>query len=834
MASEPAGAGAREPDLLRDAVWKFASCRPGEISSPEQAMDLQWAQAPVPGTVASALLQAGRRWDEADIDGLDWWYQTGFPARAGERAELVLEGLAVSAEVWLNGGLVASTADMFVTDRVRLEGLAEQNRLAIRFRSLSAELSGRRPRPRWRVARLADGNLRWTRASLLGRLKGAVPVPPIVGPWRPVRLVPVAEVRITRRRLVAVPTGDGSGVLDAQLELRGDIEEADLAAARLRVAGSDAPVAAEFDAESATWSVRASVSLDDVRLWWPHSLGEQRLYEVELSLGARQLSVGRVGFRTIVVDESDGGFRFVVNGVPIFVGGSCWMPLDPIGLREDRESLRAAIQQVVDGNQRMLRVSGDTVYECDAFYELCDELGVMVWQDCMLAFADPPDDLEWECLFLREVRQNLDRLSGHPSIALVSGGSEIAQQAAYAGVALDAGLPLLTERLPVVVKECLGKVPFLPTSPWGGDVPTRPDSGVSHYYGVGAYLRAPEDARLARPRFAAECLAFAIPPGRQTVERYFGNAAAAGHAPEWKRAVFRDAGASWDFEDVRDHYVRELFGVEPLTVRYADPDRYLDLGRAAVAHLVGRTFAEWRRTESPSSGGLVFYLRDSLPGAGMGLIDSTGLPKEAWHAMRRALAPVAVSLSDEGLNGLVAHVHNDTPTAMDATLRVELFVDGELMVDSAERSLSIPPRSSAEVGVDALFDGFRDLSWAHRFGPIAHDVISATLLDEAGHVIGRTCQLPGGLGRPLERDLGLAVEVRRADESSAELEVSSRRFAQFVTVAVPGWIADDTAFELAPGSTALVRLRPIERGARLVGTVRALNGNQLAFREVRG
>jgi beta-mannosidase len=721
---------------------------------------------------------------------------------------------------------------MFLPVRVEVGELLARNELAIRFASLDAVLAPRRPRARWRVARLAHRNLRWVRTSLLGRLVGAVPTPAPVGPWRPVRLVPDAVPHVLSRRLVAsCPEAGDGGTVDVEVALRAGTATpavtVDLAGPSV-VAGRSVAATVTATDDPRVWRVRATVELDTVERWWPRTHGEQPLYAVNLGIDGRDVPLGRVGFRTVCVDETGGAFQIVVNDVPIFVRGACWTPVDPVSLDPDPGELERTLRLVVDGNLNMLRVSGDTVYESDAFHDLCDELGILVWQDCMLAFADPPADAAWEQSFLDEVRAQLGLLTGRPSVAVVSGGSEIAQQATYAGIALDAGLPLLTERLPAVVHEALGDVPYVPTSPWGGDVPTRPDTGVSHYYGVGAYLRGLEDARLAAPRFAAECLAFAVPPERATVDEAFGGPAAAGHRPDWKRAVFRDAGASWDFEDVRDHYVRELFGVDPMTVRYSDPERYLDLGRAACAHLYAQNFAEWRRARSSSSGGLVFYFRDFLPGAGMGLVDAYGRPKAPWYTMRRVLAPIAVTVSDEGLNGLVAHVHNDTGEALSATVHVDLYVDGELLVDSAEREVKVEARGSLEVGVDAMFDGFRDLAWSHRFGPLAYDVVVVSLFDDSGAALSQDVHLPGGLGRPFERDLGLVAEVAgAADASGWSVVISARRLGLAVHIDGPNCLSDNW-FAVLPGRVTAVHV-PASQGS-LSGTVSAGNGERIAFR----
>lgn len=822
-------------DLLSGSTWRCIAGPTDGAAAPEDLSGARWMDAPVPGTVASALAAQGINWADVDIDGQDWWYRTSFASPGWPSAELEWDGLAGAAEVWLNGHLLAEVSNMFVAGRVRIPALAERNELVVRFRSARTEPGGPRPRARWRVARLSFPGLRWARISLWGRLKGAVPVPPVVGPWRGLRLLTAQPVRLVRRQLTAMPTPSGGGIVDFTAELRGQPTHDISGTAILRVGDVAGLASIEAGAEDGAWMIRGVIEVDAIELWWPRTAGRQPLYEVTLTVAGRDMPAGRIGFRTLAVDETDGDFRFIVNGEPLFVGGACWMPVDPVGLQSDPSALRAALQQVIDGNFTMLRVSGDTVYESDSFYELCDELGILIWQDCMLAFADPPADPSWEASFRLEVEQNLGRLIGHPCLALVSGGSEIAQQATYAGIELDGGLPLLTDWLPALVARILGDIPFLPTSPWGGDIPTRPDVGVAHYYGVGAYLRGLDDARLSGARFAAECLAFSTPPERHSVQRAFGGPAVAGHDPEWKRTVYRDAGASWDFEDVRDHYVRELFRVDPLIIRYSDPERYLDLGRATVAYLVGHVFSEWRRSRSASSGGLVFYLRDSVPGAGLGLIDAYGLPKAPWYTIRRALAPVAVRIANEGLNGLVAHLHNATADVISCTLRVDLFVDGELPVDFAEVPLDIAPRTSMEIGIDALFPGFTDLAWAHQFGPLTYDVIAIRLITGTGQLLSEDVHLPGGLARAVERDLGLTASVSVDEEAgSAEVVVQTRRLAQFVNVDAAGWEPSDGWFDLVSGQKRSIHLRRVTEGAKFVGSVRCLNGNMAAVRAEAG
>jgi beta-mannosidase len=242
-------------------------------------------------------------------------------------------------------------------------------------------------------------------------------------------------------------------------------------------------------------------------------------------------------------------------------------------------------------------------------------------------------------------------------------------------------------------------------------------------------------------------------------------------------------------------------------------------------------FAEWRRSRSPSGGGLVFYLRDSLPGAGLGLVDAYGLPKAPWYAMRRALAPLAVAIADEGLNGLVGHLHNATADTLTGTVRVDLFVDGELLVDSAECDVELAPRTSTELGIDGLFSGFRDLAWAHRFGSLTYDAIVIRLIGQEGQLLSEDVHFPGGLPRAVERDLGLTAMVTVNDNGdSAEVFLKTRRLAQFVNIDVPGWQPVDGWFHLVPGRERTVLMKQVSAGARFVGSVRSLNGGVAALR----
>jgi beta-mannosidase len=841
-------------DLLEGAAWECCATSPGAALSPGDLdkLPVSWLAASVPGTAAGAVaaVSGRRRAATVDYDGSDWWFRTRVPVGGEGTWTLTFEGLATVADVWFRGQLVAHAENMFVPHRIALATVAADDELSIRFAALTPLLGGRRPRPRWKTMMADHQGLRWFRTTFLGRQPGWTVTPAPVGPWRPVRLVaadsPVADSPVMVGRRVVATCDDGDdGVVSVMVRLVGVGSAPDDARVRVsRVgiekaeAGRETSGPVTVRTEGSDVVVEGEVVVTGIERWWPHTHGGQPLYAVTVEMGDRTIEVGRVGFRSFEVDRSGGAFRPVVNGVEVFCRGACWWPIDPVDLYAGDDELRETLELVRSGHMNMVRIPGGTVYEDDRFWDLCDELGIMVWQDCMLGYTDPPEDEAYEAEVVAELEQVFGGLGGRPALAVVCGGQEIEEQAAMFGLSRERWSCSLTERtIPELAARLLPGVPYVTSSPTGGDLPFQPDAGDCHYWGVGTNLRTPDDARRCGIRFMSEGMAFATPPERQTVEEACGGAMKAGHDPEWKQAVHHDTGRSWDLEDVRDFYVHEVFGVDPHMLRYLDPERALDLGRAVVAELMARTFSEWRRAGSTCAGGLLVAFRDLVPGAGWGLVDALGRPKAPWFTLRRVLAPVAVVVTDEGLNGLHLHLVNDTSTDFAGEVKVELFARGEVPVEAGGVAVEIPARGQLTVEAGALFDGFRDLSYAYRYGPPPYDVIVVALGDATGRVVSEVVQLPAGLDRPSEPEIGLTATARPGVDGEWLLSVTTRCLAQWVVVEVPGFGPSDSWFHLAPGASRTVSLAqcrgPGGGPERPSGQVRALN-SQAAARIVIG
>lgn len=791
-----------------DQNWRLAATAPGACADPAQALaqNLYWREAVVPGTVAVSLDADLDQGD--DYDACDWWYRCTFAAPRQNAVRLRCDGLATLAEVWLNGTLLLVADNMFLPWAVDISAhLRAENELAICFRSLRAALSARRARPRWKTALVDQQPLRWFRTTLLGRIPGWTPALAPVGPWQGIRLEGTEQLEVLALDL---QTGARAGVaalhLAATLRSRGEIRAASLCLGGRRHALG-------LDQSGDTCRLDSDLVLDDVPLWWPHTHGEPALLDcrIELEIEGETLAIdcGRVGFKDIAVDRSGGAVRFVVNGIAVFCRGACWTCGDIKALVGSPARLREALTLARAAGANMLRIGGTMTYESDAFYALCDELGLLVWQDFMFANMDyPVADDGFRANIEREARFQLQRLQRHPCIAAYCGGSEIEQQAAMLGLpAGEWSNDFFSEALPRLCAQLHAGIPYFRGSPSEGALPFHTASGIAHYYGVGAYRRPLADVKLAQVKFGAETLGFANVPEPETMALMLHGATPMPHHPAWKAGVPRDNGAGLDFEDVRDHYLKLLFDLDPVQLRSRDVERYYALSRAVSGEVMGRVFSEWRRTDSECGGALVWFFNDLRPGAGWGIIDSENRPKAAYHYLKRAWARRTVRITDEGLNGLQLHVINESAAPLAAGVELEVFQAGRIRIAAATTAVAVAPHSTLMLESDALLGHFSDITYAYRFGPPGHDIVVARLVADSGATLGEDVYFPQGLNLPYQDAAQIRSSTRVLDDSVI-VTLESDCFLQTVHVDSRDYMADDNYFHLAPNRKKQIRFSP--------------------------
>jgi beta-mannosidase len=809
------------PRLLSEG-WQCLSTPAGACLTPAALHAEGWLAAPVPGTIASAWEAAGKLDLEAPPPFAfeDHWYRLVLHEE-GARI-LRLHGLATLSEVWLNDTKLLDSDSMYIAHDVDLQ-LSGHDTVTLCFRSIKPLLDAKRSRARWRPRLAQPATLRNVRTTLLGHMPGwCAPIQP-AGPWRPVELLGVSATSIDRIDLRA--SVDGSDGL-VHLTLR-FIHPQPGDAAHL-VCNDESACLQWRDAQTLAGTLRVR----NARRWWPHTHGEPALHHVEARLAnGGVIDLGHIGFRHLSVDKGPAGegFQLEVNGERIFARGACWTSADLVSLGSSRKQLQPLFELARDAGMNLLRVGGTMLYESDAFYELADEYGIFIWQDFAFANFDYPTDPAFINSVEREAEQFLSRTQRFASLAVLCGGSEVDQQAAMLGLPLALReQKLFTELLPSIVTARRPDVPYVVNSPSApasdvGAWPFATGAGITHYYGVGAYQRPLEDARRANVRFASECLAFANVPDDVALNAV--PLASRPHQPRWKTAVPRDPGVGWDFDDVREYYLRALYQVDPARLRYEDPERYLDLSRAVVAEVMGDVFSEWRRHGSSCAGGIVWQLQDLRPGAGWGVIDALGAPKSAWHGLAQVFRPVVALITDEGLDGLDIHLINETARTIEAQLELVCLRNGATKVVNVTKTVTLAARSTSRIKAADLLGQFFDFTYAYRFGPRAHDASVVTLRDAAsGAVISEAFHFPER-AMTQRHDLGLAVELESHAPGQWELVMNAKRLARWVHIVDPHFYAGVDWFHLAPGETRRIPLVARRRNTSFVpeGEVRALN-----------
>lgn len=816
------------PSAVSFTPWTCCAQPPASITHPDQLQETnpRWFAAAVPGTVAG-VLQAAGEWNleqPLDADAQDWWYRTTFAAprlQTGQPCDLCCDGLATLCEIWLNGERVLSTDNMFRGYRADIRNLLQpENELLLCFRSLAHSLNQKRPRPRWKTNLVSQQQLRWQRTTLLGRIPGWSPAVPPVGPWREIR-VESGLALLSGVRLQSRLEESGKVTLQARLRACKAIKQATLA-----VGEHQATV--EWRADADGWLLHGQIEIADPPLWWPHTHGDQPLLDGALKIdtesGHFEFPLGNIGFRAVRAGADRFGIE--VNGVPIYCRGACWTVSDIVTLDGTTEALTRDLRLARDAGINMLRVGGTMIYESDLFYRLCDEFGILVWQDFMFANMDyPVEDAAFAANIEAEATYQIARLARHPSVALWCGNSEVEQQAAMLGMPQEIWRNRwFGDRLPALCAEHHPGSVYVPSTPSGGVLPFHVRSGVAHYYGVGAYLRSPADVRKDDVGFSPECLGFANIPEAETIAVAMGGELPVVHHPRWKQGVPRDTGAGWDFDDVRDFYLQHLFGVDPVRLRSFDPGRYLQLSRVASGEIMAQVFAEWRSPYSHNRGGLVWFFKDLRPGAGWGIVDSRGVPKAAYYQLRRCWQPRQIMLTDEGLEGLHVHVINETAEPLAGTVELVLLKDQHIVVARSEAPCTVAPRSQCTLHSDAILNGFYDVAYAYRFGPPKHDMAIATLFDERREIIDEAYFFPLRTEPRLLTAANVVTEAAPLPDGRYQVALQSDRFLHSVCFDVKGFRPDDNYFHLPPARRRILRFTPgAESSPKFAGHVEALN-----------
>jgi len=610
----------------------------------------RWMKGTVPGTVHTDLMAAGRipdpfyRMNENDvqwIDRLAWVYRRSFTVPHSLLSEpvieLVAEGLDTFAEIRINGRVLAKTANMFISHRFRLTDLLRPGKNTIeilldsptlRSKALEQEYGRLQValQPHRVYSRKAQYSFGWDWGPTLTTS----------GIWRPIRIEAFGE-RLKDPFVRVLSANAGEAELEMEVTVEG-WEHAELTLEG-RIDGSE--TASPVNAGKMVSRFR----LANPRLWWPNGYGEQPLYHAEMILrkGDEVVHAIRVPFavRTVrliqEVDEEGRSFIFEVNGVRIFCKGAVWIPADAFLPRVEDGTYRRLLKMAVDASMNMIRIWGGGIYERDIFYEECNRLGLMVWQDFMYACGEYPDHPAFLVEARREAEAVVKRLRNHPCIVLWCGNNECEWIfcTANPGKGPDdmRGAAIFREVLPAVMKEFDGTRPYWRSTPFGEGFPNAEGNGNHHQWEVWSMWKDFPIYRQDRARFISE-FGFQAPAHRNTIESVL------------KRGD-RDPQS-----EVMEHHNKQGEGTERLFRFLAAHYRvtgswedFLYTGQLLQAEALKCAVEHWRRLKFHTAGALFWQLNDCWPVTSWSVVDSALRPKAAYYAARRFFAPVLVSFA---------------------------------------------------------------------------------------------------------------------------------------------------------------------------------------------
>jgi len=703
-----------------------------------------WQHATVPGSVHTDLLANGAIVDpyigahEAELQWIglaDWEYRTRFDVDAATLArahnDLVFDGLDTFADVFLNGRKLASTDNMFRRWRLPVHGKLKPagNELRVVFHSpIRQVLAQVQSMPYklpanydWGFGDEPKGVLTQNFVRKSGYHYGWDWGPRYVtaGIYKPARLESWDVLRVADLHIAQDRIERDVAALTVQVEVESD--RAGDVSFELRY-GRSGSADAQTLTKTATLKrgvnhIGIPLRIDHPQLWFPIGYGAQPLYAFSLTIddahGKQAEASRRTGLRHVELrheqDDKGRGFAFVVNGVPVFAKGANVIPFDMFPARVTRAQQLRVLESARDAHMNLLRNWGGGYYESDEFFDLADEMGLMVWQDFMFGGGlSPAYDPAFRANTLAEAREQVRRLRDHPSLVLWCGNNEVEagwqtwgwktklekEAPALAKKAWDEGyVPLFGHDLRAVVAENGGGVPYWSSTP-SNDLEGRPDvddNGDRHYWEVWGGPAKPATAYLeVTPRFMSE-YGLQAWPSLRTV-------ATIAQPDEMKidGPVIR-AHQKFLYGDGNTRllkYVRE----------YGEPKDFADfvyLSQVAQAEGIELAALHHRASRPRTMGTLYWQLNDVWPGASWSSMDWYGRWKALQFHARRFYADVAVAALRSRSETTVSLI-NDTPEPVAAELRLRVLdVDGKLLREERK------PVTLAAAGVTA-FGKFTD------------------------------------------------------------------------------------------------------------------------------
>jgi beta-mannosidase len=583
-----------------------------------------------------------------DLENRSWTYVKEFELDdlpAEENVELVFEGIDTLADVHLNETYLGSTDDMFLEYRFDVKDVLKKgkNNLEVQIKSPVREAEN---------LERVYGKLGATGESIRSYIRKAqysygwdwgVRLP-TSGIWRPAYIERYSRARLTGCTAYLDEKDDKNGMVRVSGYVVSSAEIGDPRSYRVEVR-LDGAVVSEFPVERARNDVRfeGAFPLENVRLWFPNGLGEQYLYQFEFILKYEGVPVcsekTKIGLRAVTLtreqDAEGESFIFTVNGKHVFAKGANWIPADAILTWIQPEDYSRLLHMARDANMNMLRVWGGGIYEDKEFYALCDELGIMIWQDFMFACAEYPDHLEWfRQLSNKEARETVRNLRHHASIVLWCGNNENNfgfdewPMMAHEVNGEHLGNRLYLQDFPMICAQEDPSRPYWPSSPYGGDKANSAGYGDRHIWSVWSSWVDYVNYANENGRFISE-FGFQSAPASKTIDFFAGK-----EDQDILGPIVLSHNKQVEGQERILRFINSHFGLTTEFGAFA----YLSQINQAEAMKFG--VEHWRARKYRTAGTLYWQFNDSWPVFSWSSVDYFKRPKALYYYTRRFYADI--------------------------------------------------------------------------------------------------------------------------------------------------------------------------------------------------
>lgn len=677
-----------EKDILQlNGRWEFKEF-PETARRMRDLDDGNWMTAAVPASIYTCLIEAGAvnasrltadpenfRW----VNEKSWIFRKTFdmpPALLQkERIQLVFEGLDTVSQIWLNDKLIGKTENMFIPHTVDVTQRLKpsNNILLVKFRPALAHAE----QLMQRYGRLSEHHFGDGRRSYIRKAQyqfGSVMGPALAGCgiFRPVYLEGTCTAKIDYLHVRTVDCNQYDADVRIAVAIERTKDTKSSLHGKIHLTGGGLDITQQLTFSPRETRHTTLLHIDRPIRWWPAGYGVQHQYHLKAELyrdnGHLDTAETDFGIRTIRLDRTadDNGtkFRFVVNERPIYIKGANWMPLSMLPGGQPQTDYETILKQAAAAHFNMLRLWGGGFYENPEFYRLCNQLGILLWQDFMFASAYYPDRQWFKNMIETEAAVIIKQLRNHPCLALWCGNSHIdsLHESGRLGTGRKFyGKAIYHELIPSLLSELDPDREYLPTTPWS-DLPgtdhQATHSGTTHNWNVWTHYADLSDYEIPKtPRFVTEFGLQSLPE-LCTISKF---ASGQIHLPDsfsLEKHNFQPGGQQRMMRYIADNFVPP-----------SDLEQLIRQSQLTQARAVKRHVEHLRSHNAVNSGCLIWTFNEPAACIGFSMMDAFQNPKALYYYAKRFFAPVLVTLASNGRSTApYIVVINDSPHRITATL----------------------------------------------------------------------------------------------------------------------------------------------------------------------